>query len=190
MPSGSVYLVLPALMAAMAASLMLSGVSKSGSPADRAMMSRPAAFRARASALIAMVAAGAMRRRAADSSDMVQGSPGRTWTRKSGFRIAAVFTPALAAVQRDKGPDAPSSRPLFREGRSGLLAHVVDERRHVLSQIGQGLLVDHLAVLDLGVGLADQHLAERPVFGRDLAQRLTQGVLGADRASDARRGAK
>jgi hypothetical protein len=70
-----------------------------------------------------------------------------------------------------------------------LSPHVLDERRQVLAQIGQGLLVDHLAVLDLGVGLADQHLAERPVFGRDLAQRLAQGVLGADRAGDARRGA-
>ena len=36
MPSGSVYFVLPALMASMAAFLILSGVSKSGSPADRA----------------------------------------------------------------------------------------------------------------------------------------------------------
>src|SRR5258705_357376 len=44
MPSTLVYLVLPSRMALIAASLMLSGVSKSGSPAARPMMSRPAAF--------------------------------------------------------------------------------------------------------------------------------------------------
>src|SRR3990167_6522468 len=80
MPSGSVYLVLPALMASMAAFLMLPGVSKSGSPAERAITSRPAAFSARALALMAMVADGAMRRRAADSSDILQDSPVLAWS--------------------------------------------------------------------------------------------------------------
>ena len=36
------YFVFPSMMARIAAILMLSGVSKSGSPADRAMTSRPA----------------------------------------------------------------------------------------------------------------------------------------------------
>ena len=42
----------------MAASLMLSGVSKSGSPCDSEMMSRPAAFSWRAFVDTAMVAEG------------------------------------------------------------------------------------------------------------------------------------
>ncbi len=44
MPSTAVYLVLPSRMARIAASLMFSGVSKSGSPAPRPITSRPAAF--------------------------------------------------------------------------------------------------------------------------------------------------
>src|SRR5258708_4525052 len=66
MPPTSVYLVLPASMAWIAASLMLAGVSKSGSPAPRPMALRPAAFRARALSVTAMVAYGFTRSSAAD----------------------------------------------------------------------------------------------------------------------------
>ena len=45
-------------MASIAASLMLSGVSKSGSPAPRPIMSRPAAFSSRALLVTAMVGEG------------------------------------------------------------------------------------------------------------------------------------
>ena len=41
-PEMGAYFVLPSMMARIAAILMLSGVSKSGSPAERAMTSRPA----------------------------------------------------------------------------------------------------------------------------------------------------
>src|SRR5215471_9333339 len=61
MPSTAVYLLSPRLIAATAASLMLSGTSKSGSPAPSPMTSRPAAFRARALSVTAMVAEGLMR---------------------------------------------------------------------------------------------------------------------------------
>src|SRR5215813_13480605 len=61
MPSMLVYLVSPRRMAAMAASLMLSGVSKSGSPAARPMTSRPAAFSSRDFCVIARVGDGLMR---------------------------------------------------------------------------------------------------------------------------------
>ena len=43
-PSTAVYLVSPSLMACIAASLILSGVSKSGSPAPNPITSFPAAF--------------------------------------------------------------------------------------------------------------------------------------------------
>ena len=61
MPSTVVYFVSPRRMAAMAASLMLSGVSKSGSPAPSPMTSRPAAFSSRAFCVTAMVGDGWMR---------------------------------------------------------------------------------------------------------------------------------
>src|SRR5689334_15174654 len=70
MPSTLVYLVLPSRIALIAASLMLSGVSKSGSPAAREITFRPAAFRSRAFASAARVADGLTRRRAADSANM------------------------------------------------------------------------------------------------------------------------
>src|SRR5689334_19381715 len=61
MPSTAVYLVSPRRIAAIAASLMLSGVSKSGSPAPSPITSRPAAFRSRAFCVTAMVGDGWMR---------------------------------------------------------------------------------------------------------------------------------
>ena len=62
MPSTAVYFAaLPSRIALIAASLMLSGVSKSGSPAPRPMTSRPAALSARALSVTAMVADGLMR---------------------------------------------------------------------------------------------------------------------------------
>ena len=61
MPSTSVYLVLPSLRARTAASLMLSGVSKSGSPADSEITSRPLAFSSRAFVAMPMVCDGEMR---------------------------------------------------------------------------------------------------------------------------------
>src|SRR5271169_781669 len=62
MPSTAVYLdALPSRIALIAASLMLSGVSKSGSPAPRPITLRPAALRARALSVTAMVADGLTR---------------------------------------------------------------------------------------------------------------------------------
>src|SRR3954451_14729335 len=71
MPPTSVYLVFPASMAWIAASLMLAGVSKSGSPAPSPMTLRPAAFRARALSVTAMVADGFTRSRAADRNGII-----------------------------------------------------------------------------------------------------------------------
>src|SRR5262249_1089549 len=62
MPSTAVYLdALPSRMALIAASLMFSGVSKSGSPAPSPITSRPAALSARALSVTVMVADGLMR---------------------------------------------------------------------------------------------------------------------------------
>src|SRR5665647_2733014 len=71
MPPTSVYLVLPASMAWIAASLMLAGVSKSGSPAPRPMTLRPAALSARALSVTAMVADGFTRSSAADRNGII-----------------------------------------------------------------------------------------------------------------------
>src|SRR5664279_5869974 len=71
MPSTAVYLVLPASMAWIAASLMLAGVAKSGSPAPRPMTLRPAAFSSRALSVTAMVADGFTRSSAADRNGII-----------------------------------------------------------------------------------------------------------------------
>src|SRR5882672_3216274 len=64
MASTLVYFeALPLSMHLIAARLMLSGVSKSGSPAPRPITLRPAAFNARALSVTAMVAEGLMRLR-------------------------------------------------------------------------------------------------------------------------------
>src|ERR1700682_791665 len=62
MPSTLVYLdARPSWIALIAACLMLSGVSKSGSPAPRPITLRPASLSARALSVTAMVADGLMR---------------------------------------------------------------------------------------------------------------------------------
>src|ERR1700744_3574925 len=71
MPSTAVYLVLPASIAWIAASLTLAGVSKSGSPAPRPMTLRPAAFSSRALSVTAIVADGFTRSSAADRKDII-----------------------------------------------------------------------------------------------------------------------
>ena len=63
MPSTGGYLVSPRLMASIAACLMLSGVSKSGSPTEREITSRPLALRSRAFCVITIVAEGFTRER-------------------------------------------------------------------------------------------------------------------------------
>jgi hypothetical protein len=60
-PSTVVYLVWPPRIAAIAASLTKSGVSKSGSPAPSPMMSRPAAVSSAARRVTASVGDGWMR---------------------------------------------------------------------------------------------------------------------------------
>ena len=74
MPATGVYFVSPRWMASIAAFLMLSGVSKSGSPTDSEMMSRPAFFRSRAYCVTAMVAEGFTRSRASAMKGMATGS--------------------------------------------------------------------------------------------------------------------
>ena len=67
MPSTAVYFdARPLSIALIAASLMLSGVSKSGSPAPSPITSRPACFSARALSVTAMVGDGLMRLRVSD----------------------------------------------------------------------------------------------------------------------------
>ncbi len=78
-PATSVYFVSPASMARIAASLMLRGVSKSGSPAASPITSRPAALRARALPATPIVWLGLMRfRRAAMRLMAVPVIPGAT----------------------------------------------------------------------------------------------------------------
>src|SRR5690606_8944098 len=72
-PAAGVYLVLPSRIALWAASLMCSGVSKSGSPAPRERTSLPWALSSAALAVTARVGEGLMRptRWASESSTIV-----------------------------------------------------------------------------------------------------------------------
>ena len=58
MPDTGGYLVSPRRIASIAACFTLSGVSKSGSPTESEMMSRPSALRSRAFCVTAIVAEG------------------------------------------------------------------------------------------------------------------------------------
>src|ERR1700731_1255436 len=70
MPDTGVYLVSPRSIAAIAAFLILSGVSKSGSPVESEMTSRPAFLRSRAFCVTAIVADGLMRKMASARKDI------------------------------------------------------------------------------------------------------------------------
>src|SRR5207253_4955010 len=69
-PPAAVYLVKPFWIAAIAASLMNCGVSKSGSPAPMAITSRPSAFSFAALAETARVGEGLMTARRLATNDM------------------------------------------------------------------------------------------------------------------------
>src|SRR5438270_7510638 len=72
MPDTGVYLVSPRSIALIAAFLMFSGVSKSGSPVDSETISRPAFLRSRAFCVTAIVAEGFMRKTASARKDIWQ----------------------------------------------------------------------------------------------------------------------
>src|SRR3569623_1434390 len=100
-PSTAVYLVKPALIALIAASLMCCGVSKSGSPAPRPMMSRPLALSAAARAVTARVGEGLMACTRRESSTMVPSE--HPLERKCYYRyvLAARFYPECFINSRD-----------------------------------------------------------------------------------------
>src|SRR3954471_3275281 len=83
MPGVGAYFVLPPLSAAMHASLMCSGVSKSGSPAAKPQTSSPAACRALALASTASVGDGETLRAQVDN-----GAGGLLMDKRSDERVA------------------------------------------------------------------------------------------------------
>ncbi len=110
MPSTGGYLVSPRSIALIAACLMLSGVSKSGSPTESEITSRPLALRSRAFCVIAMVADGLTRERT--SARKATGLAPFGWGRKlSGAAIvrrAACATPANGPeASKDAGDRTP-----------------------------------------------------------------------------------
>src|SRR5258706_12671459 len=107
-PSTAVYFVSPRRMAEMAASLMLSGVAKSGSPAPRPMTSRPAAWRSRAFWETAMVGDGLMRDRRSARKLMTG----------SGFERRRDLTPDFPPEQRSRTALAAHRQPAYRGAQS------------------------------------------------------------------------
>src|SRR5215470_6187355 len=94
MPLTAVYFVLPPRIALAAASLMCSGVSKSGSPAPSPITSRPWALSSAALVVTAMVGDGLMRPSREAKKD-TGGSLGRRVDRRR--RAAAPYDAARAA---------------------------------------------------------------------------------------------
>src|SRR5438309_908320 len=93
-PPAAVYLVSPFCMAAIAASLMCWGVSKSGSPAPMAITSRPSALRRAALAETASVGEGLMAFRRLATRDMESPATGGKGTREPLFyRLDLIKSP-------------------------------------------------------------------------------------------------
>src|SRR5215471_5849017 len=143
-PSTAVYLVLPASIALMAASLMLAGVSKSGSPAPRPMTLRPAAFSARALSVTAIVADGFTRASAADRKDIIISGFWREKTRLGAslfLRTVGVQRQAKSADFAGTFADLRDGRLTFRKGRiaraiSGMRKAVFSQRSCVSRDFG------------------------------------------------------
>src|SRR5271156_3851271 len=102
MPSTGGYLVSPLRIAAIAASLTLSGVSKSGSPTESEITSRPLALRSRAFCVTAMVAEGLTRERTSAMKAM------------AGFLDLAFSGKRRTIVSSARGcnPDGDAARPI------------------------------------------------------------------------------
>src|SRR5690349_19026379 len=96
MPGVGAYFVLPALSAAMHASLMCSGVSKSGSPAAKPQTSSPAACRALAFASTASVGDGETLRAQIES-----GAGGLLMDKRSDERVALLEKQARCLTLHD-----------------------------------------------------------------------------------------
>src|ERR1700722_18778790 len=114
MPSTGGYLVSPRSIALIAACLMLSGVSKSGSPTESEITSRPLALRSRAFCVIAMVAGGLTRERTSARKAMCELAPFGCGE----FVERRTYSEAKAARQ--------PRRPRRRTDRTG----ASDRRRH------------------------------------------------------------
>jgi hypothetical protein len=135
MPSTAVYFeALPLSIALIAACLMLSGVSKSGSPAPSPITLRPAALSARALSVTAMVAEGWMRlSEAASTSD---GEAGLSWTAgiDMGFSVCPQWGRELpkgpgCGRQASIGPDRECVyRFLSLRRPAGLLKNLAESR--------------------------------------------------------------
>src|ERR1700722_12595919 len=117
MPSTGGYLVSPRSIALIAACLMLSGVSKSGSPTESEITSRPLALRSRAFCVIAMVADGLTRertsaRKATDWRLSVAGNiERRTYNKTSAARQPRQMKAANGADARaERGRTEPGSQ--------------------------------------------------------------------------------
>ena len=103
---------MPLSIALIAACLMLSGVSKSGSPAPSPITSRPAALSARALSVTAMVADGLMR--LSDSASTLDGEAGLSWT--AGMDMGISVSPHVGAsfLKRETADGKPQSPSLAK----------------------------------------------------------------------------
>src|SRR3984957_10850295 len=130
MPSTGGYLVSPRSIALIAALLMLSGVSKSGSPTESEITSRPLALRSRAFCVIAMVADGLTRERTSARKAMCELAPfgcgkieRRSYSEAGGLRQPRPTKTANGPDGREERgrPNAPPAHKVTRANDSNRL---------------------------------------------------------------------
>ena len=140
-PATSVYFVSPASIARIAASLMLRGVSKSGSPCDRLITFLPSAIMRRATVEMAMVRLGWMRSRRSAVRDIGAGSR-VTKQRRTLLAVGAGDQPAGAAWDGAAGRMARAEGEIDRgvgwiTDRHGRGADVAGHWRSWLDALGE-----------------------------------------------------
>src|SRR6185437_11422201 len=143
------YLVSPRLIASIAARLMLSGVSKSGSPTDSEITSRPLALRSRAFCVTAMVAEGFTRERTSARKAM------------GGWRLSVAGKLSGAAIVRR----APRGNPGCEAARGSGVARIPDHGEKgwaVFLQLDRADAMNASQFVEVA-GPSLGHLDQRPV---------------------------
>src|SRR5687767_12888463 len=144
------------MIALIAACLMLSGVSKSGSPAPRPMTSRPAAFSSRALLVTAMVGDGLMRSRRSAMKAMIA-------LRYGWWKGGATILADAASRNAESCISGLRHRNMYRynSGRAARREHAErDPGRHRPGAPGDRLAQQQRGEAQPGKGLEQLHLPD------------------------------
>src|SRR5580700_3940806 len=174
MPSTGGYLVSPRSIALIAAYLMLSGVSKSGSPTESDITSRPLALRSRAFCVIAMVADGLTRE--------------RTSARKAMGGLASFGCSMKVERRTYREADAARQPQAYGSERARLPDHG-EKGWAVFCQFDRADAMNARQLVE-AAGPALRHFDERPIgenhIGRLLLRRRDRAAQGLERSEELR----